>query len=864
MDEERWQQIQDVFHQAAQLAGREREDFLQLACGSDATLLALVCNMLAAEDAVADSFILDRNLDEIASQFLDNPGGSITAQEFGPYRLKRLLGEGGMGVVWLAERTDARNLVAIKFLPHAGLSPTRQDRFAREIRTLARLCHPYIARLYDAGTLPDHTPWFVMEYVDGVPFSEYCRASGRSMEEKLRLFRQVCEAVLHAHSQEIIHRDLKPSNIIVARDGTPRLLDFGIAREMQQLDESGSLTQSGMRFFSASYSAPEWITEGAVGLGIDVYSLGVILYEMLAGQLPFLTFPQTRDASIQKPSQVARKNGLYRNDHVSATAWSELDVLCLTAMRYTPAERYRSVEALLRDIDHYLRHEPLDARPDSLRYRGSRYFRRHRAAVLAASAVVMLVAGMSIFFAVRLAKSRNAALAEAARARRIQKFMITLIGSSDGKAAPSDNLRVVTLLDHGVQEASYLSSDPEAQSDLYENLGNMYDMLGEYARAQQLLQLALDRRYAARPDDARAAEILAQIGIVKADAAQNAEQFREAENYAQQGLDLVARHFSSNDPRVLSARAALGRILAESGDSKQAIAILTPIVGNQPNGTQADYALSDSLSTMIGAEYNSGNITQAETLTRRALDLDRRLFGPNHPQVAVDLVDAGLNEAAVSHFAEAEPFYRKAIAIEKAWYGPNHPDLADFEGFMARALHEQGKLDESESLLESALKIQEQVYGSGNEHTAVMLDTLGEIELDRNRLHDAERDFARAAAIDQTALGKDNYQTAIIAADLGEAYRQEKQFSRALATLSESVRTLQATLPAGAFNIAIARRSLGRTLLALHNNRDAELQLSQAYSVFKTQEHPSTADLEEIRQDLASAHASAKEGQKTR
>ena len=332
----------------------------------------------------------------------------------------------------------------------------------------------------------------------------------------------------------------------------------------------------------------------------------------------------------------------------------------------------------------------------------------------------------------------------------------------------------------------------------------MYDMLGEYSRAQQLLQLALDRRHAAQPDDARASEILTQIGIVRADAAQNAEQFRVDENYAQQGLDLVARDFSFNDPRVLSARAALGRILAESGDSKQAITMLTPIMGRQPDGTQADYALSDSLSTMIGAEYNSGNITQAETLTRRALDLDRPLFGPNHPQVAVDLVDAGLNKAAVSHYAEAEPFYRKAIAIEEAWYGPNHPDLADFEGFMARALHEQGKLDESESLLESALKIQEHVYGGGNEHTAVMLDTLGGIELDRNRPHDAERDFARAAAIDQTALGKDNYQTALIDSDLGEAYRQEKQFSRALATLSESVKTLQATLPAGAFNTAIA------------------------------------------------------------
>ena len=849
MDEARWQQIQDLFHHAASLAELERESFLRQACGGDTAIYAELRNMLAV-DVANDASILDRDLDEIAAQLLNDPGADITAREFGPYRLKRLLGEGGMGVVWLAERTDAGNLVAIKFLPHAGLSPTRQDRFAQEIKTLARLRHPYIARLYDAGTLSDRTPWFVMEYVDGVPFRDYCQAPDRTVEEKFHLFRQVCEAVQYAHGQEIIHRDLKPSNIIVAADGTPRLLDFGIAREMHQSEQSSGATQSALRFFSANYSAPEWTTEGVFGFGIDVYSLGVILYEMLTGQLPDSTAHASGDRFIEKPSRVARSKNLHGSDTLSMAAWNELDVLCLTAMRQNPAERYRSVEALLRDIDHYRKFEPLEARPDSLLYRANRYFRRHRAAISAVTAVVLLLVGMTVFFTIRLARARDEALSEAARARRIQQFMLTLIGTSDGKAAPSDNLRVKTVLDHGAQEAAYLSSDPEAQSDLYENLGNMYDMLGEYSRAQQLLQLALDRRRAARPNDARTAEILTQIGIVKADAAQDVRQFKEAESYARQGLDLASRRLSSNDPHVLSSRAALGRILAESGDSKQAIAMLAPIVARQPDGTHADYALSDSLSTMIGAEYNSGNIPQSESLTSRALELDRRLFGLDHPQMAVDLVDAGLNKAAISHYAEAEPYYRKAISIDKAWYGSDHPDLADFESFLARALREEGKLDEAEDLLQSALKIQERAYGGNNAHSLVTLDTLGEIELDRNRLQNAEADYARAVAIGDATFGQNNYQTAVVSADLGETYRREKQYIRAQAVLSGAVKILETTLPSDSFNTAIAQRSLGLTQLALHNNHDGERNLTQAYKVYKKQEHPAAADLAEMREAL--------------
>ncbi len=240
--------------------------------------------MLAADGH--GTSLLDRGLHDVAYRMVGASFQAVALQEVGPYRLKQVLGEGGMGVVWLAEREDTATLVAIKFLPHAGLSPARRERFAREIKTLGKLKYPLIARLYDAGTLADGTPWFVMEYVEGLPFTVYCRERKLGIEQRLRLFRLVCEAVQYAHGQEIIHRDLKPSNILVEKDGNPRLLDFGIARELHSLSEPTDQTRAGLRFMSPDYAAPEWIRDGSVGFYTDVYSLGVILYEMLTGGSP--------------------------------------------------------------------------------------------------------------------------------------------------------------------------------------------------------------------------------------------------------------------------------------------------------------------------------------------------------------------------------------------------------------------------------------------------------------------------------------------------------------------------------------------------------------------------------------------------
>ena len=401
MDNLRWQQVQEIFHQASELPELERDSFVKQSCASAPDMAAEILAMLTHDSR---NGLLDQPVSQTAVAVLTAPD-TLIARSLGPYKVLRLVGEGGMGVVYLAERADLHSQVAIKVLRDAWLSPSRRDRFATEQRMLAQLNHPFIARLYDAAVLPDGTPYFVMEYIEGIPLTHYCRDTDCSIHRRLELFRAVCEAVQHAHSHAVIHRDLKPSNILVRGDGSVRLLDFGIAKQLDNLDLHVDQTMTGLRLMTPAYAAPEQVRGDRIGISTDVYSLGVILYELLARELPFdltnLTLAEAASIIVDhhpgKPSAAVRRAPPDRDPEAFAlgkTAWADLDVLCLKAMHKDPQRRYMSVEALIRDVDHYLAGEPLEARPDHLSYRTAKFIRRNRNAVTAAALVLVVFIGI--------------------------------------------------------------------------------------------------------------------------------------------------------------------------------------------------------------------------------------------------------------------------------------------------------------------------------------------------------------------------------------------------------------------------------------------------------------------------------------
>ena len=387
MDGQRWDRVEELFHRAADLPWNDQQAFLDAEC-DDESIRAEVAAMLE-EDSQSAS-LLDRDLGHVAHA-LFGAGPAVHVKELGKYRILRPLGEGGMGVVYLAEREDLGNQVAIKILRDSWFSPTRRERFAREQKTLAALNHPSIARLYDADTSPDGTPWFAMEYVDGLPLVEYCELNRCCLETRLKLFRGICEAVEYAHQSGIIHRDLKPSNILVRNDGSVKLLDFGIAKHLGP-EAAPDQTRTGKHLLTPAYASPEQIAGLPVTIQSDVYSLGVILYELLTGRLPW-------NAAGLTPVEAAQRLFTHEPEKPSATARqtpADLDVLCLTATHRDPQRRYQTVEALLRDLDHYVNHEPLDARPDSLLYVLVKFTERNRLVLAALAAVVVLLAGAAV------------------------------------------------------------------------------------------------------------------------------------------------------------------------------------------------------------------------------------------------------------------------------------------------------------------------------------------------------------------------------------------------------------------------------------------------------------------------------------
>ncbi len=862
-DPARWEQIQALFHAAADLPEAEQRALLEREGGSDATLVAEVLALLK-EDAAAGS-LLDRDLGGVADQMLEQGGEFPASGEFGPYRIQRILGEGGMGVVYLAERPDLGSLAAIKFLRDAWLSPARRERFAAEQRTLAQLNHPAIARLYDANSLPDGTPWFVMEYVEGIPLTAYCTEHQSGITERLRLFRAVAEAVQYAHSQAIIHRDLKPSNILVTADGIVKLLDFGIAKQLESLEVNADQTGTGLRLMTPAYAAPEQIGAGRIGTHTDVYSLGVVLYELLTGRLPFDTANRTPaeiDAMIRnqlpvRPSLAARSTdplaaGGSRPLLSRQRAWTDLDVLCLTAMHKDPARRYRTVDALIRDVNHYLDHEPLEARPDSVSYRLGKFARRNWQQVGAGLAAGLVLVVLVVFYTIRLANARNVALAQAARTEQIQRFMLNLFQGGDEAAGPADSLRVITLIDRGLQKARGLDAEPAVQAEFYMTLAGIYQKLGNLDRADTLFELALKQRRALpgseAPDVVRS---LVALSLLRTDQAE----FDEAERLAREAMIMIRREPPLDRLSMARAETALGVALESKGAYDSAIVVLedaTRLVGRSDSASDD---ITHVLSELANSHFYSGHYAVSDSINRRVLAMDRELHGPRHPEVANDLMNLGANQAEWGHYAEAERYYRQALDIVTAWYGNDNPETASDLTMLGRVIIQQERFSEADSILRQALVIQQRVYGPVHPRVASALNELAKVSMQQGRLDEAEARFERMAAIYRQVYQGKHYLIGIALSNMGSVEMKREAFAKAEGRYREALAMFGQTLPADHLNIGIGRIKLGRALLRQKRYPEAEEESRAGYTILTEQTDPAVSWLTAARTDLLAEYA---------
>ncbi len=849
MDAARWEWIQTLFIDTSSKPPDQRRAFLEAACSGDTGAIDEVLALLD-EDSRGTS-PLDHGMAGLAEAILDD-SVDLDGRTAGPYRILKVLGRGGMGVVYLAERQDLGNRVALKVLPNAWMSPARRQRFAFETRTLSRLNHPSIARLYDAGALPDGTPWFAMEYVAGVPLTGYVAGHDLRLDQLMRLFRSVCEAVQFAHGQAIVHRDLKPSNILVKENGETRLLDFGISRQLDDTGQGIDATRTGLRLATSAYAAPEQLRGGPAAVQDDVYSLGVILFELLAVRHPHPAGTQAPAADAvaqpEKPSAFGRSKL-----PAAGSVWNDLDLLCLTAMHPNPRRRYPSAEALIRDIDHLLHSEPLDARPDDLRYKARKFAGRHSRVLAAVVLVAAALSLMAVWFTVRLTSARDNAIAESKRARRIERFMLNLFEGGDENAGPAENLRVITLVDRSARQAEALTADPAVQADLYATLGSVYQNLGKFDRADDLLQRALRLRTTARkPNNAQVTDDLVALAMLRVEQGT----FDVAERLIQQALNRARRTLSPGDPAIPAALSALGRVYMDRAQYQKALDVLHQALQAQPPSHDFSQDRATVLIRLANTDHYLGRYDDAESLNKEVLEMYRRAYGDRHPMLADPLINLGAISQKRARYKDAESFYRQALVINRAYYGNDHPEVAACLLGVGASLVSQGRLPEAEAALEEAMTIRVRVYGPNHPFVATLLSNLGNLALQQGKLDLAERHFRRMEQIYRATYGDHHNFVGVAVSDLASVYLARKDYVGAEKLARDAIRRYAEVLPADHGDFGYARVRLGRALLGQRRYREAQREIKSGLEILEKNAGLSAPSVQAARKDLqAIAHA---------
>ena len=691
-----WEKIQQLFDEASELPAETRDAWLERACGEDRTLYLQVQSLLLANDA--NSGFPEREIAYFAERIqVPKPLDSI-----GPYRIVAELGCGGMGVVYLCERADGEfeRKVAIKVL-RAGLGagPNLTQRFHVERRILASLDHPNIARMLDGGVTADGLPYLVMEYVEGVRIDQYCDRNHLSVRQRLQLFQQICSAVGYAHRNLIVHRDIKPSNILVGMDGVPKLLDFGIAKLSHPDEVTGEadITNLAERPMTPEYASPEQILGKGLSTTTDVYSLGIVLYELLSGNRPY---DRTKMDPIsllrriceqvpQRPSDAGSKPNL-RGD---------LDHIMMMAIRKESISRYQSVELFSEDIDRYLDGYPVIARRGNRRYRISKFLQRHWLPCAATFTFLALIFASAANIAIqnaRVIRERDIAQRERALSQKVSEFLNSLFQASDPFLNDGKQLSARQLLDSGADRLTKeLKSEPEVRAELLETVGQAYKHIGELEAAERMFRekvLAVDQAYG--PGSIPSIRILRQLG----DMERMRKRPLEAERDLRRALALADQLPPGKDYELAQTLNNLALVETARGDTTQAAEHArraVAIIARYPDDPREVLTMQSNLGSIL---FANGYPSKAEPILRKVLQQRRVLLGENHPQVPTSMRRLATVLANLGRYTEAEQMFRDARMKSAKLLRPNHPDILLCRYYLAEVLAAEGRYPEAEAL----------------------------------------------------------------------------------------------------------------------------------------------------------------------
>ncbi|MCB9511677.1 MAG: serine/threonine protein kinase [Deferribacteres bacterium] len=870
-----WQKIQQLFDAALALPAGEREAFLEQRCGDDAGLLQEVQSLL---DADSEGHSL---LDGGAMQAIDvledahEPGTQV-----GAYKLVQQIGIGGMGTVFLAERTegDFEQEVALKLIKRGMDSDEIIRRFQSERQILARLQHPNIARLLDGGLSEQGTPFFTMEYVDGLPITDYCDQNKLDIDSRLRLFQTVCDAVDYAHRNLIVHRDLKPSNILVTDDGTVKLLDFGIAKMLISDDQAGAtLTEAGQRVMTLEYASPEQVRGEAVTTATDVYSLGVVLYELLAGQRPY-SFTARTPAEIekivhgrdpQKPSTAAMQRRPQADTETAATTpeaislvrntqpkrlqkrlSGDLDNICMMALQKPLERRYGSAGQLRDDVKAHLDGLPVLARPDSFGYRAGKFVRRHQAAVAAIASVVLLIAVLVGFYTARLAEERDRARLEAAKATEVADFLRGLFEVSDPGRSKGETITARELLNRGAARIDReLAEQPEVQANMMEVIGTVYQSLALLDSANSMLHKSLAlREKQGGSADAEIARTLWVLGKVKAQ--QGA--YDQADSLYRKSLQIRRATFGESSEEVAESLTNLGKVHYQKGNfatadslARSALQIRRALFGNIHPG------VAQNLDDLGWLMHERSNYDAADSLHRQALSIRRALFGEDNLEVAESLNNLGNALYAKAEYEAAEPFMRQALAIRQKLLGNDHPTTTYNLTNLAVLLETKRDYSEAEKFYRDVLERHKVRFGEQHPAIADDLTDIGRVLAAQGNFDAAEPLFRQAVQLQKQTRGEGHWLVAYTLNSLATLLHEQNKLPEAEQTFRQGLAIYQAAFSRPNQHVATTQLGLGDVLTARGRLAEAEPLIRAGYQIYSDSMPPEHWQLARAKSILA-------------
>ena len=845
MTDQHWERLKELLHRAMQLTPEQRHLFVNEACAGDAALQVELQSLLAVNEQVPLDFLKASPLaddgvcapkDEIDSAMLEC--GQIFAQR---YKLIRMLGEGGMGQVWLAEQNaPVRRQVALKLIKAGMYDATVVQRFRSERQSLAIMDHPAIAKVFDAGATPLGQPYFVMEYVPGLPITEYCDQHKLTIAQRLQLFIQACEGVQHAHQKAIIHRDLKPANILVIEvDGrpTPRIIDFGLAKGIgHESSEQNAFTRFGLFLGTPGYMSPEHVdpTVNDVDTRSDVYSLGVVLYVLLTGLQPFGTnradqpvhelLRKLREEDPPSPSTkvstdretlatTAQARGTEPPQLVSLLR-GDLDWIAMKALERDRARRYGTPLELAADLQRYLDHEPILARPASAGYRIRKYVRRHRVAVGVSAGLLLLLTAFSLLQALELRRTtqeRDRANQERDRAARVTDFMTGMFKVADPSEARGNSVTAREILDKASKEmANSLSRDPEVQSQMMYVMASTYLNLGLYARAEELAKSALDARLRLfGPNDRKTLQSRTQLGSIL----YREGHYPESEKQTREAMLTERRELGPEDPLTLETMAHDAINQLEQGHyedgEKQLSQVLdadTRVLGRE--NSQTLNAMFD-LATALWLQSRNA---EAEVQYRELLNIERRVLGPDHPEALRALANLAMVLHAQGRWAEAEPLYREVVSTEQRIVGADNPQVTFAMANLAALLAIQGRLAEGEKIYREVLAIRLKSVGPENPGTLLAQEDVADLLLKQGRNQEAEQMQRDTLAVQLRVLGPQHPNTLLSQAHLAGILIAKKKYTEAEKISRESFQVeLSALGPQNPVTLNTMRK-LGRAM----------------------------------------------------